>query len=675
MGKPVTRGGYARCPFTTQPPMRRHRLATACLLALPLLAWAQEAEPKQTIEVLGVRAREMAGQSTLTRDELARVPGSGGDPMKAVQVLPGVTSLNDASSEPAVRGARPTDNLYYVDFLPVGYLFHVGGFASVFNGDLVRRFDLLSAAWGPEYGDALGAVFDLSLRRPRSDRLGGKLDFSLLGGTVLFEGPLSSDLSFFLSARRSWFDVVTDRIEDEEEGISFTVPVYSDVQGRLLWTLDERSRLRLDYSRASDRIDFSVKPDSRIAEQEPVLAGDSRVRQGYDSIAGVWDADLGDAGAHTLALGRMATRQASVVGSAGRIEARLLTEYLRHQAQWSLAAHELTLGGSLQRQRVTVDVDFQDPRCTEFDPECDLTSAPRVQTVQDDSEPLADLYLSDRWRFAEAWTATAGLRYSRDGRLDQALLEPRLSLEWNAPAGLRFTAAAGRHNQAPAIDQSLAEIGNPRLHRLRSTHAAFGVGQQRDGWSWRTEVYGKRFTDLVVSDASTQYRNGGSGTARGLELLLKWDPVGRWSGFASLSLAKAERRDDATGQRFDFEFDRPVIANFVGQYRLSPRWQFGAKWSAQSGAPYTPILGGQADSTGRVRPVYGPINSERLPPYHRLDLRADATFGGGLTMYFELLNAYARKNVAGFRYSADYSTREEVYQTPLLPSVGVTWAF
>jgi len=649
------------------------------LVALPFApAWAADTAPTdpQTVEVRGVRAREKANQSTLTREELGRVPGTGGDPMKAVQVLPGVTSADDASSEPAVRGARPSDNLYYVDFLPVGYLFHTGGFASVFNGDLIRRFDMVAAAWSPEYGDALGAVFDLSLRRPRSDRIGGKLDFSLLGGTVLVEGPLSDDVSFFVSGRRSWFDVVTKRVEDDEEGIAFTVPVYSDVQGRLLWTLNDRNRLRLDYSRAADRIEFSVKPDARIAQQDPVLAGDSRDHKSYDSLAAVWDADLGAWGAQTLALGQMTTRQSSKVGSAGHIDATLVTDYLRYQTQWTLAdAHELVLGGSLQRQRVEVDIDFQDARCTEFDPNCDITSAPRVQTVQTSNQPLADLYVNDRWRLTRDWTAIGGLRFSRDGYLDRRYIEPRLGLEWSGPAQTLFTAAVGRHNQAPTIDQSLAEIGNPRLARLRSTHATFGVSQRLDRWSWRAEVYGKRFTDLVVSDPATQYRNGASGTARGLELLVKLEPTARWSGFVSASFSQAERRNDVTGQSFPFEFDQPVIVNLVGQYRLTERWQIGAKWSVHSGSPNTPIVGTGTYPDGRVRPIYGEINSERLPVYHRLDLRADARFTPNFSAYFELINAYNRKNVAGYDYSADYSSRKPVYQLPLLPSFGLVYAF
>ena len=50
-------------------------------------------------------------------------------------------------------------------------------------------------------------------------------------------------------------------------------------------------------------------------------------------------------------------------------------------------------------------------------------------------------------------------------------------------------------------------------------------------------------------------------------------------------------------------------------------------------------------------PTFGPINAERLPSYHRLDLRASREWRlqkGNLTLFLEIQNAYDRLNVAGF---------------------------
>jgi hypothetical protein len=636
------------------------------------------------VEITGARFREQAGKASLSGAELARVPGTGGDPMRAIQSLPGVASIDDASSEPAVRGSRPSDNAYYVDFLPVGYLFHVGGFTSVLNPNLIRRFSMASAAWSPEYGNVVGAVFDIQLRNPRTDRLGGDIDIGLLGANVLVEGPISDNVSFFFAARRSWFDLVAKSAEDEEEGVTFTTPVYTDSQGRLLWALSDRQRLRLDFSTASDKLEFTVKPGGKAAARDPILAGNSNDKQSYATLAAVWEWDLSDTLSNRIALGQTNQRLAFRLGGAGTAEVKLDSTYLRQQlAVNTWRDHELTLGTTLQSRLVDVALDFNFPRCTEFDPNCDISTAPRLVTAQQARQNTADLYFNDRWQFTKQWAATAGLRLSREAYIDRNAAEPRVGLEFSPSKNQRdltFSAGLGKHSQPPAGEESLAVIGNPRLKPIQSNHAVLGVTQRlAEGWSWRAEAYGKTFEGYAVADPVLNYRNGASGKAQGIELLVQKasasGPLSRFSGFASVSLSRARRTVDATGETFPFDYDQPVIVNLVGQYKLNERWEFGLKWSYHSGAPFTPVVGTGLYPDGRVRPVYGPVNSQRVPAYHRLDLRADAKFSPRLTAYFELINAYNQKNISGYSYSADYTTREEIRQLPILPSVGVKLSF
>ena len=659
-----------------------HAIALACAPA----AWAQDSaapeEPPrpQTIEIQGQRVRNAAGKQTLTREELARIPGSSGDPMKAVMALPGLTTVDDSSSAPAVRGARPQDNAYYVDFLPVGYLFHLGGFASTFHPDLIRRFDLASAAWSPEYGDVVGAVFDISLRNPRSDRLGGKLDFSLLGASVLAEGPINERLSFFIAGRRSWFDVVAKEGEDKDEGVTYTMPVFHDSQGRLLWSLSTDHRLRLDFSTAGDHMTFRTKEGSKAAARDPVLLGNSSERQSYRNVALTWEGDFGSLASNQLAIGRMNNRDFARIGQAGYYDAEVTTSYLREQLRlaWS-REHATTLGGALNSRLVDLALDFQDPRCTEFDPNCDLSSAGRITSFQKTRQNQAEAYANHRWRLSHEWTATGGLRVGRDATIDKTFTEPRLGVEWNLSPRTMLSLGVSRHNQPPPLEQALKDIGNPSLAHLRSTQRVLGLTQVLDdGWSVRAEIYGKTFDGYAVDDELLKYRNGGSGTAQGFELLVKKDEReggGPFTGFFSLSVSKSRRTNDLTGARFRFEYDQPVIATLVGQYKASDRWTWGAKWSYHTGSPTTPVVGTGVYPDGRPKPIYGAINSERVPAYHRLDLRVDRKVSANFTQYFELINAYNRKNVAGYSYSPDYATRTEVYQLPVLVSFGMQYSF
>jgi outer membrane receptor protein involved in Fe transport len=638
----------------------------------------QESKTAQEVTVKAVKSfQNIIGKNSLNGEELAKMPGSSGDPLKGIQNLPGIASNNDGDGGAAVRGARPSDNAYYVDSMPVGYLFHMGGFVSVFNADLIRRFDLYSAAWSPQYGDVIGGVFDISLRPPRTDRIGGKVSASLLNTTVLVEGPLSENTSFFLSARRSVIDLFVKEVKDEKEGTSFTFPSYSDVQGRFLWNINNKNRLRFDLFTAQDKVKYNLKEKSLDVQHEPVLVGESALASSFNNMTVVLESDFGSTTNNRIALGQMVTHEKTRIGSAGSVAITSNQKYLREQITTTLGQnHEFTAGVNLSSNLITLDVDIKNPRCTEFDPNCDATSADYAKIKRDQRDNHVAAYLNDRWILSPQWTLSGGLRTTRDDYLKQTVVDPRLGLEFSYTPNTVFSLGVGRHHQAPAREQTLTEIGNPRLKSVRSNQIVFGVAQTLEqGWSWRAEVYKKDFDHFVISDPVENYRNGASGSAHGLEVLVKKDMGYGLSGFVSLSVSKSKRHNDVTGENFTFGYDQPVIANAVLQYKPSEKFQYGARWSYHTGQPDTPIIGGRKDANGRILPVYGALNSERMPAYHRLDLRMDYRYSDKLSYYAEVINAYARKNVGSYEYSADYKTRKPEGQMPIFPSLGLEYKF
>lgn len=647
--------------------------------AAPAAASAPAPIELPRVEITTRSERAPTSRSVMSGDELRTVPGTAGDTMKALQALPGVAVADDSSAAPAVRGSRPDDNLYYVDFLPVGYLFHMGGLVSTVHSDLVRQFELYSAAFGPEYGDAIGAVLDVTLRNPRTDRLGGVLNVSLLGADALIEGPINEKQSFYFAVKRSYIDLLLDTVEDDDSGVIISVPRYWDYQGKYLWNLNADHQLSFHATGAADKLEFRVPSGSTLATQEPVLAGDSAVNTGYATQAVVWDGDFGRGMSNKLAIGRTIDRNTSSVGTALRATSRANTVFLREQLRFKPAAgHDTSVGGSLESMTIDYDIDARNARCTEFEPDCDFSSAPQVQARDSLRAKFGNAYLSHRWQATEAWALSLGAHHTRDGYLGRRYTEPRVGVEWKSTASTTFTAAWGRHNQFPAGEQVIPGFGNTGLWHLRATHSVLGVAQKLDrGWSWKLEAYQKKFGDFVVADPTVNYVNGGSGRSRGAELLIKKDPNsgGKLSGWLALSLSKARRQNDITGREFPFDFDQPVIAHLVMQYRQSERWMYGAKWSYHTGSPYTPITGSYVDTDGRTRPTYGELNGERLPAYHRLDLRADWKLSPRYSFYGELINAYARKNLSGYSYNADYSERKPVTQLPLLVSFGVLVKF
>ena len=66
--------------------------------------------------------------------------------------------------------------------------------------------------------------------------------------------------------------------------------------------------------------------------------------------------------------------------------------------------------------------------------------------------------------------------------------------------------------------------------------------------------------------------------------------------------ANTERKNKITGKSFEYEFDIPVIANFVAKYQFSDSWHLGLKWSYQSGRRYTEVLS--------ATPIYPSIDGQ-----------------------------------------------------------------
>jgi len=280
----------------------------------------------------------------------------------------------------------------------------------------------------------------------------------------------------------------------------------------------------------------------------------------------------------------------------------------------------------------------------------------------------------------ERLTLVAGARYSKEDYLDRSYTEPRLGLEWEWSRDTLLTAGWGKHNQMPTGQQIVRVFGNPGLSHIRADHRVLGISQKLNAdWNWKSEAYYKKFSNLVVSDPALNYINAASGKAYGLEFLLKKEETEKLSGWWVLNLAKSQRRNDVTGEAFRFQYDEPVNTTLVGKYKMNEDWGFGLKWNYHSGSPYTPVVGTSGNyPDGRFIPAYAGINSGTLPVYHALDLRVERNMvmdHWKMKAYLELNNVYRRKNIAGYTYNADYSSRDPVYTFELPISFGFQGEF
>lgn len=647
----------------------------ATLAGISASATAAEAEPPsksapqlEEVVVRGNRTKPATTEIDPQTRRLFKVAGSSLDPLASLYALPGVTNGGDFRSAPAVRGSAPEDNAYYIDFIPARYVFHIFG-NSIFNENLIHKFDLYPAAFTSQYANATGAVIDVSLRDPKHQPLTTTADWSFLLTGVMVESEINEQQAFYASYRRSLIDQFYDEDDasDEDQGIAVDqLPVADDYQLKHLWDISTEHQLALVAAGANDKIGATFNQNANAVLLDPDFSGAASIKTGFDSQGVAWNYNPDSDRTHAKTLLTHTTDKDDVYYGTGQfiyIEAeRLLLR--EHFSQQLTPSHWLTLGAGIEETQYDISVNAKIVPCSFNDPDCTPTDAPLIRFDNRLDLQTVTGYLQDNWNLSESLLLTTGVHYMADDYLDQSVTQPRLRALYTVNEQWAVNFATGRYSQLPQLPEIIDQTGNPQLDYIDATHYVVGVEHQwQQGWSWHIDTYYKKLDNVVNSisdiddpDFGKNYSNDASGRAYGLELLVNKKMADKFYGWLSLSLSKTERRDDRSGETRPFDFDRPVILNLVGNYQLNDRWLFGFKWTIQSGLLYTPIIDTRASTThpDTNLPVYGELNSERLPVYHRLDIRSEymrPTGFGFWSIFVDVLNAYDQKNIEGYQYA------------------------
>lgn len=660
----------------------------------------------------GVTAR------VVTAGELKALPGlAEADVLRAVEVLPGVVSTSDFSSAFNVRGGSTDQNLILLDGFPIFNPFHLGGLFSVFNSDVLARAELLSGGFGAEYGGRVSSVLQVETRDYGGEEFGGEVGMSLLASRVSLHGSLPAGAGmlrggWFLSARRSYFD----KLLPPDVGLPYHLV---DLQGGLTLPMPGGGQLRLTAYTGDDVLDMSKRDPERSdgGEGENDEGEVLRVKWGWgNDVVGIrWDQPLGE-WLSTVRLGysRYAEHFGLVDFAGQTYESRL--EQLSGRGDLGRefsSGLSLQLGAELSRLR---SLNLAEGGGSTF-------------WEQEDRGTLGGAYAQLRWRPTEAWIVEPGVRLDAWAASDTTFLRlaPRLAVKrfLGAKHEAAIKLAAGRYTQFlhSLRDETLPfsnevwVVAGRHLPAVTSDQAQLGVERfWGESWSASAEVYLRRFRGLVTyNDAddlntpSDDYLQG-EGRSYGLDLQVR-KHTGRWTGWTTISLLKAERRfpdplavgwEDVPPEiTYPPGFDRRVDIDLVLRYAPRPHTEIGLRWAFGSGLPYTRPVAQHVNweydpSTGRHRlpiptgseepeappmfVVLGPRNGARYPAYHRLDLSLRRTFQrrwGTVTPYLQVLNVYNRKNPLFYFY--DYSespaTRSGISMFPVLPTIGVEVTF
>lgn len=631
----------------------------------------------EEVEVYGSR-RKILSDIDADTERLFSVAGAADDPLQSLYALPGITFSNDG--EPVIRGSAPRDNAYYIDLVPASYLFHFFG-NSILNKNLVHKFDVYPAAFPSRFGNATGAVIDVTLREPRDQELTTTANFSFLIAGVMVESAITDDQAIYASYRRSLLDKFYGSQADEDakkEGYAIDqFPVAQDYQLKYSWYLNPNNSLSFVAAGASDIFKGKIFEENDAATRDPALAGPVSTDVGFDSQGLIWhwNTDDGDQTLHTLF-----THSTDLFdlfyGVNQTID--LHGEHYIVRSDYSHAlgsSHRLSLGIATDQAVYDVAVNAKIVACSDFNPDCPTLDAAYIEFSDDVTIDTRNAYVEDEFQMTARQSLTFGVHHTHDNYLNETALEPRARWDLRINNDWSTYVAAGKYSQLPELDEMVEPVGNRNLKRVKADHYVIGVEQQFDkAWNWNAAVYYKNLYDVVISitdptvpDFASRYSNEAEGKAYGAEVLVNRELSEQWLAWLSVSISKTKRTDMRSGETSPFEYDRPLMVNLVSKYYCNDNWSVGYKWSYQSGALYTPIVDLRPNATHPdiLEPIYGEFNSERFPAYHRLDIRVEylrQRSWGHWSAYMDLINAYNRKNIQGYDYSPN--NREVLSNNP-----------
>jgi hypothetical protein len=643
----------------------------------------------ETVTVAADRFRPaepgVASQQVLGSADIQNLRGVlADDPLRAVQVLPGVATGDDLRSEFSVRGSDFTHMNMTVDGFSTPFLLHTvravedrssSGSVAMINSDILEDVTLLNGGYAQRYGNRTGAELDFRLREGSRERRQARVAVSGTSASVVGEGPIGANKrgSWLVTARQSYLQLLVERLYDEGEGFNFG---FADTQAKVVFDLT-----------SSQRAEFTL------------LAGRSKLEERRE-----------DLDAQDLFTGRNAS--AIAIGAwrltrpRGIVTARALSAYNQFSNDTLEAVsldkgHDKQLAGRVDGSltlttRLQADGGIQGEWTDETRLRQRFNGATGRYRIINDFDARATrsgAYVQARLA-AGAVTLIPGVRADHWSLTGETTASPWLQGEWKLSKSSSLRGGAGVYRQFPEFDQVIGALGVRDARAERADQYDLGF-EQRLGASlrWQVTLFDREEAGFFRRPAAeTRLVNGRvvrgvvtavytpslDGFARGVEVLVQRRSTRGVSGWFAYSYGRIRYTDNQTHETYWSDLDQRHAANVYVSYRVSDRTSVSAKIRAGTNVPAP----GYFTQEGSDYFITTSRNTLRLPTYSRVDVRANRTYNWSrkrLTLFAEVINLLNRDNVRFNPPGVNVTTRRvsNLFESliPIVPSAGILIEF
>jgi hypothetical protein len=641
----------------------------------------------EEIVVTATRQQNMLGPGEVPNIIQKALPIIGGerDLLKALAFLPGVSMGNEGDARIMIRGGSYDQTLALYNATPVFNMVHLGGFLSIFDGDLINKAELYKGSFPARYGGRLSGVLDLETMSGSTDKWRGSFSAGPLSVKLTAHGPVLKGKSSLLASVRSSFvgPLMQFLKSDFEKGKRDSYPNYwfYDINLKYAHKISDKSRFSLSFYRGND--------DGQI-----VFRSTSDYSTDYSYNVMRWGNWLASANYEQWLNSRWRiTGQVHVSDYKHRIKIwshyEPLPEYVQYEGNGGRWGSDYGTGirdvaGQLRSdyflsKNIHINAGLELGRMwllPKQKRESYFSSRENMLYPSADSM-FSEQHISRLDAFVEAnlqWgdlKIQPGFRLSSHRSNDGAwfiMPEPRLALQYHfSPVyslkasysmmrqdlhlitqyGLGFNGfddfVLSKDSIPPMVAQQI-ELG--LVAEFRELGLKFSVEAYR---KWMRNMLEMKFNPNTLLPWEQNVYSGGRGDIMGIEFFAS-KYLGRFNALVAYTLSWNQRQFDQIdkGQPYPFTYDRRHVLAISSSYKLSERWSFSAAWTMYNGQNMSLPVGFNPVSRNFI---YSKRNNIRLPMYHRLDLSAAYQWKGKKKGRFshelrmDIYNAYNQFNI------------------------------
>ena len=615
----------------------------------------QDVVVSDVAEDYNVSSVEMS-TSKLDISRVAEIPTFLGenDIIKAIQLLPGVSSVGEGASGFNVRGGSVGQNLVLLDEAPVYNSSHLLGFLSVFNPDAVKDLKLYKGGIPSRYGGRISSILDIRMKDGNSKKTSVSGGIGSIFSRFTLESPIVKDKSsFILALRRSYADILfrpflkNSSFLDDGAALNFY-----DVTAKANFEVNEKNTLYLSSYLGRDVFMFDERQGFNWGNRTGTLRWNhlfnDRLFSNFTLIYSNYD--------YQLAFGS---------DDMNKFEWDSRIETINFKPEFSYfinTDNELSVGAELIRysfepaNAIGVSegevTDITLPNKFAFEGSVYIGNEQKISDLTI-SYGLRGSYYSYHgpgytYNFSDEGvpgqrkilteeTQVAG----RESIKTYSSLEPRVSLNFQPTGSFSVKASYNKMTQyihllSNTAASSSLDVWTPSTNNIRPQSGdiyVFGLFKNFKNNLFETsvEVYYKDLknqidyidgADLLINKYFEGDLLSGLGRAYGVELLLRKNR-GNFNGWVSYSYGKSELKIEGINnfEWYPTRYDQTHNFKVTSTYKISNRVQLSGNFVYLTGTPVT-----FPSSKYVIQGFAIPHNAEmsrhqfRIPDYHRLDI-------------------------------------------------------